>query len=193
MKSKLLICLIILCVLFSLTAVSASENQSEVISCSPDYHPFSELNQLISESDGEISLEHDYQCDGNRIEINKDKDFIINGNNHTINGLDDTPFVFHSKGNILVNNLTFQISINATIDVMSEVIFNNVKFINCTTQKSVDFIQCYSLTKFDGCLFKDITGYNSLIFNYEDVELNNSICSDCDFIKGCIVFDIKYL
>ena len=188
MKSKLLICLIILCVLFSLTAVSASENQSEVISGSPDYHSFSELNQLISESDGVISLEHDYQCDGSEIEIGKDKDFIINGNNHTINGLDDTPFVF-SKGNITVNNLIFQNSVNATIEVRSEVIFNNVKFINCTTQEYGALILGNAFIKFDGCFFKDITGYDRLIYNFEGIELNNSICCDSNFNNGAVLAD----
>ena len=134
MKSKLRICLIILCVLFSLTAVSASDNQSEVISDSPDYHPFSELNQLISESEGEITLEYDYQCDGNIINIRKYEEFTINGNDHTIYGLDDTPFIFQSKDTVIVNNLTFQNSVNAAIEVKSPVIFNNVRFINCTAQ-----------------------------------------------------------
>ena len=125
MKSKLLICLIILCVLFSLTAVSASDNQSEVISDSPDYHPFSELNQLISESEDEITLEYDYQCDGNEITVDKDRNFTINGNNHIINGLNDTPLVLISTGNIIVNNLTFQNGVNLAIEVRSPVIFNN--------------------------------------------------------------------
>lgn len=65
MKSKLLICLIILCI-FSISAVSATDNQTELIldssdtslsvsnqnsvtSVSADYHSFSELNQSISQ------------------------------------------------------------------------------------------------------------------------------------------------
>lgn len=187
MKSKLLICLIILFVLFSFTAVSASDNQSEVVHDSPDYHSFSELNQLISESEDEITLEYDYQCDGNEINIDKDKEFTINGNNHIINGLDDMPFAFFSKGNITVNNLTFQNGANSTIEVRSPVTFNNVKFINCTTHEYGALILGCAYTKFDGCFFKDITGYDRLIFNYGDIELNNSICCDSNFNDGFVI------
>lgn len=85
MKSKLL-CLVILFVLFSLTTVSAADNQSFALSDSPDtsaielsqdevisdsegYHTLSELNQIIAESEGEVTLEYDYKYDGNPITI----------------------------------------------------------------------------------------------------------------------------
>ena len=86
MKSKLLIVLIILSVLFTLTSVSAADNQSEMISDDAEYHPFSELNQIISESTGELNLEHDYACDNSSIRIIKENEFVINGNGHIIEG-----------------------------------------------------------------------------------------------------------
>ena len=186
MKSKSLICLIILCVLFSLTAVSASDNQSEVISDSQDYHSFSELNQLIAESEGDITLEYDYKCDGHEIVIEKDKEFTINGNNHAIEGLDETDFIFQSNNAITVNNLTFQNAQNATIYTMSPVIFNNVKFINNTGQ---DFIIAYRDVKLDGCLIENNRGYETFIGCTENLELINSICRNSDFRKGFVIVD----
>lgn len=122
MKSKSMIFLIILCVLFSITAVQASDNQTQVISDLPDYHPFSELNQLISESEGEITLEHDDKCDGNQIYIKRIMNLLYD-NNHTSDGLNEnTPFIFQSKNTVTLNSLTFQNAVNATIEVMSPTI-----------------------------------------------------------------------
>lgn len=114
MKSKLLLCLIILFVLFSLTAVSAADNQSLALSDSPDtsaielsqdevlsdsegYHPLSELNQIIAESEGEVTLEYDYKYDGNAIRISKENNFTINGNNHIIDGITNISFINSRK------------------------------------------------------------------------------------------------
>ena len=187
MKSKSLICLIILCVLFSLTAVSASDNQSEVISDSQDYHTFSELNQLISESEGEITLEYDYKCDGNGVVIEKDNEFTINGNNHVIDGLDDTDFIIQSKNTVTVNNLTFQNAVNATINTMSPVIFNNVKFINFTGQDQFYCILAYHNIKLDGCFIQNNREYECFIDTLNDIDLINTICRDSSFIKGFVL------
>lgn len=134
MKSKLLIVLIILSVLFTLTSVSAADNQSEMISDDAEYHPFSELNQIISESTGELNLEHDYACDNSSIRIIKENEFVINGNGHIIEGaVNSRPFVFNSKDVVTINNLTFQNFVNSSLRIRSPVIFNNVSFINCTS------------------------------------------------------------
>ena len=209
MKSKLLICLIILCVLFSLTTVSANDNQTEalsnsidasaielsqdkVISDSADYHPLSELNQLISENKDEITLEYDYKYDGTVIKLNKENKFTINGNNHIIDGIGDKFFMFYSKDVTVINNLTFQNGLDTTFDIASPVIFNNVNFINCTNEMPVPFINLNSSTQFDGCFFKDNGGSFSFLasrHNDYSIVFKNSIFSGGSFPEGLIVGD----
>lgn len=186
MKSKLLISLIILCVLFSLTTVSAADNQTEMLSESGDYHSFSELNQSISESNVEINLEHDYKYDCGVINVSKENKFTINGNNHVIEGLNGRCFIFDSKDVIVINNLTFQNCINASLMSISPVIFNNVKFINCTSSKD-NFIEGQETIQFDGCFFQNIKANFGFISCFpKNIVFKNSVCYEGNFIRGFI-------
>jgi hypothetical protein len=110
LKSNLFVLLIVLCVLFAITGVSAADdNQTEMISDGEDYLPFSELSQNISASTGEINLEHDYKYDSGEIEIAKEDKFVINGNGHKIEGVNDSrTLVIESSQLVEINNLTFQ-------------------------------------------------------------------------------------
>ena len=158
MKSRLALCLIALCVLFSLAAVSAEDNQTEIISDSADYHPFSELNQSISESTNEINLEHDYTCDNSTIRVNKENKFVINGNGHIIDGaVASRHFVFKSDDVVIINNLTFQNFADSSLKMYTPVIFSNVKFINCTSLNYTTFISSSADIQFDRCIFEDNT------------------------------------
>ena len=196
MKSKLLIVLIILSVLFSLTSVSAADNQTEVIlDSADDYCSFSELNQIISESVNEINLEHDYKYDNSydneSIMINKEGQFIINGNGHVIDGAVNLRlFTFDSNDVVIVNNLTFQNFINSSLRIRSPVIFNNVNFINCTSQKLTSFLYCDDDVQFDGCIIKDTNMAFKFIANYGgDTVFKNSVASGGYVDEGIISAD----
>ena len=193
MKSKLLICLIILCI-FSISAVSAADNQIQLISDSPDtslsesnqdkeisvsdaYHPFSELDQSISESSVELNLTHDYKYDGSMIKVSKENKFTINGNGHKIDGLYKTPFIFDSKDVIVINNLTFQNAVNASLNARTPVIFNNVTFINITNNDYDSIIKGQDSIQFDGCLFQNIKSNYASISSFKgNIVFKNSIC-----------------
>ena len=208
MKSKLLLCLIILFVLFSLTAVSAADNQSLALSDSPDtsaielsqdevlsdsegYHPLSELNQIIAESEGEVTLEYDYKYDGNAIRISKENNFTINGNNHIIDGITNISFINSTKG-IVISNLTFQNGAEGSLDINAPIIFDNVKFINCTNDMPYIFINAHDSIQFDGCVFKDTGGSNEFITSRKNsgtIVVKDSIFSGGYTARGFISAD----
>lgn len=205
MKSKLLICLIILCI-FSISTVSAADNQTElisdssdtslsvsnqnfVISVSTDYHSFSELNQSISQSSVELNLEHDYKYDGGVINVSKENKFTINGNSHIIDGLNGNPLIFDSKDIIVINNLTFQNAVNASLSVKSPVIFNNVTFINITNYKYESTIMGQDSIQFDECFFENVESseYALISCSRGNIVFKNSICREGKFNQGFIV------
>ena len=102
------------------------------------------------------------------------KNLTINSNNHIIDGIEETDIIFESKNStITINNLTIQNAVNGTLSFMSPAIFNNVKFINCTSQDHLSFIVSYLYNKFDGCLFQDNGGYEFFISSMEDIDLLN--------------------
>ena len=149
-KSKFFIFLLILCILFTVTCVSAQNNQTEMLSDDAGYHSFNDLNRSISESKGVLNLVYDYRYGDNdtSIIVNKDEDFTINGNGHTIEN-------FNSQKQIFINNLTFKNCVNTSIVSFSSITFNNVKFINCTSADSAPFIQClFNNVVFINCTFK---------------------------------------
>ncbi len=86
MRFKFLILLVVLFILFILTCVSAADNQTEIISETPNYHSFAELNQSITNSGSDFTFEHDYKYEGGEVNItiNKQGPFTMNGNNHVL-------------------------------------------------------------------------------------------------------------
>ena len=108
-----------------------------------DCHTFAELNQLISESGDELNLTYNYtyneSIDGDAlldeygmryISIEKSK-FVLNGNNHTIDGAGlGVEFDFdNSDGEITINDLTFANFNTKIFRVFSgKITFNNVNF-----------------------------------------------------------------
>ena len=165
--------LITICVLFTVVGVSAEDNQTEIISQTHDYHSFTELNQSISQSTGELNLEYDYKYDNVKIIINKSEKFTINGNNHVLDGITGfDPLIFNSSDVVIINNLTFQNCINATITIESPVIFNNVKFINSSSSLFGGFIIAKNEIYFNNCIFQDDNSDETFI-NYHE----NSITS----------------
>lgn len=68
--NKKLVLFFIVCALFTISSVSAIDNQTPIIGES-DYHTFSELNQSIADSGDKLDLEYNYKYDNTSININK--------------------------------------------------------------------------------------------------------------------------
>ena len=84
LKSKCFTFILILLILSTITAISASDNQTEINSDSGNYHSFQELNKTLSESGNEVNLEYDYKSDVNSsINIALNKNITIDENNHS--------------------------------------------------------------------------------------------------------------
>ena len=71
---------------------------------------FTDLSNEINMSTGTFEIEHNYKfnnkTDNSPVVINKD-DFVINGNNHILDGSNQST-IFHINGtNITINNLVF--------------------------------------------------------------------------------------
>ena len=182
-KSKFFIVVVILYAFLAISCVSANDNQTEMIA-DGNYHSFEELNQIISESNGELNLTQDYNYDDGTIRIEKDNEFIINGNGHTIEGIDnsDDAFIFDSEDTIIINNLTFKDCINTRLKVMSSVVFNDVTFANCSCYDDGAFFDViYSKEViFNNCIFQMNNGKYKVIENGDEnsiMTINNSLFS----------------
>lgn len=194
--NKKLVLFFIVCALFTISSVSAIDNQTSIIGES-DYHTFSELNQSIADSGDKLDLEYNYKYDNTSININKNVEFTINGNNHIIEGIkDENAFNINSTKTVTINNLIFKNCINTTITINSPVIFNNVQFINCTgfdtefaqqTQGN-HFIKATENVTFNNCTFHMSDGNYQTIgcSNEGNLIINNSVFDSGSFFNGCI-------
>ena len=153
------------------------------------YYTFEELNQSIAESDNELNLTYDYQGPG-EIGIIKSSDFTLNGNGHIIDGDNSTVhFILDCRDHVIVlNNLTFQNFFNSSFDVLSPVIFNNVKFINCSSEDCV-FSTGYNLL-FNNCVFENCSAEYFFNNEYGNLIVNNTLFKNGNFHKGFI--SLKY-
>ncbi len=187
------------CVLFTLSAVSAADNQTDVISDEGDSHTFTDLKNDLNNSGDVFEVQHNYKyCDDDNFigRIIIEKNMTINGNDHVIENLTGKyVLVFDSTGNINVNNLTFKNCFDASIMINSNVVFNNVQFINCSGFKQTgdiyvedNFIQVTSKDMtFNNCVFQMNPGnYSAIVCNYGSLTVNNSLFNKGDFLKGCL-------
>ena len=233
LNSRHIIFLLIICILFSIAAVSASDNQAidvdnglsqsidgmsadedvdqdsglsednlceieineknvdDLIDDGENYHTFTELNQSISESGDELYLTHDYRYDENldkdtflneygmlRFSVDKGE-FVINGNNHVIDGAGIGPtFDFENEeGNIVINDLTFKNFKKTALITYGKITLNNVNFTGCSEEEDgIIYVSSADLTV-NGCSFYS-NNASILISAYKsNVTVNNSIFS----------------
>ena len=153
-----------------------------------DYHS---LNQSISESGDELYLTHDYRYDENldkdtflneygmlRFSVDKGE-FVINGNNHVIDGAGIGPtFDFENEeGNIVINDLTFKNFKKTALITYGKITLNNVNFTGCSEEEDgIIYVSSADLTV-NGCSFYS-NNASILISAYKsNVTVNNSIFS----------------
>ena len=80
LKSKCFTFILILLVLFTITSISASDNQTEIQTDSGNYKSFEDLNKTLSEGGSVVNLENDYRSDVNssiNIALDKNDTFTI--------------------------------------------------------------------------------------------------------------------
>lgn len=151
-----ILCISLIVLLMAVSAVSASENET-LIAEEGDYHSFSELDNLINnDSVSEITLKNDYKYDNYNITIVRNTSGTINGNNHVIDGINNSKgfSISCGKNNLTIANLTFQNCNEVSLTIGSPVIFNNVKFINCSGESQMNFFACSANATFNNCVFQ---------------------------------------
>ena len=170
---------------------SNEKNVDDLIGDGENYHTFTELNQSISESGDELYLTHDYRYDENldkdtflneygmlRFSVDKGE-FVINGNNHVIDGAGIGPtFDFENEeGNIVINDLTFKNFKKTALITYGKITLNNVNFTGCSEEEDgIIYVSSADLTV-NGCSFYS-NNASILISAYKsNVTVNNSIFS----------------
>lgn len=150
-------------------------------------YTFTDLANSITDSNYELNLTSDYKYDEE-----KDKDlyppsgdknikidkpiFVINGNNHSI----DADFkegigIFHLLGNnVTINDLTIKNVLATPIKAKSDLILNNVQFINSGISES-KIIDTSSNLTLERCRMENITGPAVIINNAESLTVINSV------------------
>ncbi|WP_458455044.1 C1 family peptidase [Methanobrevibacter sp.] len=192
-KSGFIAILIILCIFLTLTCVSANDNQTEILTDSGSYQSFSELNRSISESGDEINLTSNYMFDNSQgdkaILINKTK-FVINGNDHVIDGNNNVTLFNYANGEVIFNNLTLMNGKDGFLNGgHASFTFNNVKFISKTNASSFFVMVFYSNITFNNCSFSSFTeNFGDMAAVNSNVRIENSIFSKIGAGEGTQIY-----
>ena len=143
MKFKKL-CIILLLLIFSISVVSATEvnNTIEIdnpLEVTPDNefnYTFTDLSNEIDESEDILNIQHDYtynnESDNGYVVIEKDN-FIINGNNHILDGNKQSGIFNITGTNVTIKNLVFtngKTDMGGIVYSTGEVTLSNVTFIS---------------------------------------------------------------
>ena len=223
-KYEIIVFLIIISILFGISAVSASEIQSdidyqsnmelnqnlndlnlnlnfediEVISNfsktdnlksgSEDESSFTALSKAINQSGEELNITHNYKFNESidkenlskwgvlLISVNKDK-FVLNGNNHVIDGAEmgATLYFENTKGEIVINDLTFKNYNTTVISTYGKLTLNNVNFTDFNNSNG-DMIISYNDASLitDNCSFYSNQANHIIKGEYSNTTINNS-------------------
>ena len=187
-ESKYFTIIIVICILFSISAISASDNQSDValnhdlISdeqieiCSDGLNEnlmvttdksYDDFYDDMNDYNVTFDLEHDYkysESDNESQLVFNQSNMVINGNNHVIDGSNEASgFVFNNdNANITISDLTF-INCNQAIRIHSgKITLNNVNFTN-NFLKDMDDYEGIVSTVSDGNMIFNNCNFNSNI------------------------------
>ena len=158
-KFKLNILFVFLILIFSISAVSASENTTDIqtineVNDSPvisESNTFKDLQNTINESDDALNINQDYVYNNatdsnytNGVTIANKTTYEINGNGHTFDGSKQVNILTIVNSNATINNLVFTNGSSYFCPGLfiqnSNVILNNVTFKN---MKSDDLGACF--------------------------------------------------
>ena len=159
-KSKYFMFIVVICILFSITAVSADSvsNQTDVLESDVDLQSGIDLNQDVS-GDGQnekledatyksyddfcedikdrtdsFNIESNYKYDESDVEMQlkiNQSNIVINGNNHIIDGSNKAQgFIFACENSNITINDLTFINCNQSIFISGKLTLNNVNFTN---------------------------------------------------------------
>ena len=206
-KKFIIYSLILLILMFSITAISAVDlndtNKDVLNDVNTDTKSFSDLDMEIMDADSNITLDKDYKYDDTKdmyyfygINVNTE-DFVINGNNHVIDCNGKTKAFNIKVKNVEINNLIIKNGFSnggSAISSTSKLTLNNVTFINCSGngQNSTTFGAIYSKGQLtvNNCKFFNTSGSEGAsITSYNgNITVTNStfISSSDKIIRGHI-------
>ncbi|WP_407454240.1 right-handed parallel beta-helix repeat-containing protein, partial [Methanobrevibacter sp.] len=191
LKSKWLVFILIICILFSITAVSASDNHTETtLNQDPisneklkvtdkSYDNFYEDIKSCTDS-FDIENNYKYNENDNKMDLSFNQtNLVINGNNHIIDGSNQAKgFIFvNENANITINDLTF-INCNQALLVSGKLTLNNVNFTN-NFEKNSEFKGIISIDSdsdltLNHCNFDSNINSTLIFAQYSDVAIYNS-------------------
>ena len=137
------VCIILLLLIISMSAVSAAEANDDTIEITQDSqymeneitYTFTNLSDEIDASKDTLDIQHDYafnnETDQGYIIINKDN-FTINGNNHVLDAKKQSGIFNITGNNVIINDLVFmngKTYMGGIVHSTGEVTLNNVTFI----------------------------------------------------------------
>ena len=137
---------LILIALFAISSVSAEENITDInegadlLATDSSTGNFNDLNNTISESSDELSLNQDYVYDSDRdtkftsgVVISKNN-FTLDGKGHYIDGNNKASIFSITGSNVTIKNLIFKNAYNGTIEftMVNNITFDNITIVNCS-------------------------------------------------------------
>ena len=204
LKSKCFVLVIILCILFSISAVSAADNQTDILNQDSILDDRLEVNnddlnevleatnesydkfyEDIKDCTDTFNIESNYvfnEGENNTQLVFNQSNLIINGKNHIIDCSNFARgFVFKNNTNITINDLTFRNCNNAiTFEKRGNLTLNNVNFTNNYNFEDPDYKGILEIQNGGGNLILNKCNFNSNInssfiyVEFADVIINNS-------------------
>ena len=174
-----------ICILFTVAAVSAADNQTDILS--EEDSTFTDLSSDINGSGEVFEVHHDYKYGGDdnftQIAL-PEKNLTINGNNHKIDasgksGIFKASNLEEFKNKLTINDLTFfNCSATAINSIGYEIVLNNVTFIyNNPNENIINIIE--SQLTINNCHFKSASAQNVVhAISGTNVIIRNSVFSD---------------
>lgn len=199
-KSKYLVIILIICVLFSITAV-AGDNQAGADSNQMDFNigdwigklfgnNYKSFNDLYGDMNGsndlfDVKNDYKYGQSDNESTFNfLHNNLVINGNNHVID-CSNKPLTFNfpnTSVNVTINDLTFvNCNMSVSLDVKSKLKLNNVNF----TNDNPDKVSSFEILE-GRDLFLNNCNFDSSIIGaaYVNTAIYNSHFRNADYIEA---------
>ena len=157
--------LILIMFIISISLVSAQEMDNDfIIQQNNETGSFSELQVDINsiEDSGNLNLSKDYVSDSSE-KIIVNKSINIDGNNHVLNGLDQTGILEVSNSNVVLRNINFINGFGEGKVFAIDLNNSDVEIINCTFSNNLGAI---SLINSNLTISKSIFSFNSPVGVY---------------------------
>ncbi|WP_405295682.1 C1 family peptidase [Methanobrevibacter sp.] len=207
-KSKYLVIILIICIIFNITTVLASDNHNDADSSNPfdfnindwigellgtDYKSFNDLSKDMKDCNDTFDMKNDYkygESDNESTLIFFKDNFVINGNNHVIDCSNKTVSLNfpNPNVNVTINDLTFvNCNMSVSLDLGSKFNLNNVNFTNDNpgdNSSSFEVPQSHDLI-LNNCDFDS----SVLAASYVNTAVYNSHFHNVDYKEASITVD----